>query len=197
MRIVTLCIYLILFLSSSICYAQLISWNFSTKVSQKIGPIPEISIGDEIYGSITFASQSANIMPESLTEAEYRAIDNIRLNINNVKLISKNKDVGFNKILIRNNHTIGNTSIIEDAWLFGRDLHDPVKFVNDLTPIRITFFLLDKSAEVFDNLELPLQPLVTSDFTTSIGSIRFLNKDGFMAVIILNNIVFTPDVLAD
>jgi hypothetical protein len=115
---------------STIGHAQLVTWNFRAKVSQKIGSLPEISTGDEITGSITFISDAQNIKENSSTEASYRAIDNIRLKIINDELISKNKDIGFNKIVVRNNNSIGILNEVEDAWLLGRDLHDPVMFVN-------------------------------------------------------------------
>ena len=195
---ITLSLLLFIFLfSSSANGSELITWNFAARVSQKIGPLPELSVGDNISGSITFISNTKNSTPESALEANYRAIDNIRLRINNVELISKNKDVGFNKIVVRNNNPIGDSSSVEDAWFLGRDLQDPEVFLNKLTPIRISFFFLDKTATVFENTELPLQTLSKDDFTQSSGTVRFLNSDGFVVTVTLDQISFTPDLLAN
>lgn len=197
MRFFTCYIFFLLLLLSSVCNAQLITWNFKASISHKLGSLPEISIGDVITGSITFISNTKNSSVGSSTEASYRAIDNIRLNIANIKLISKDKENGFNKIVVRNDDPIGNGPDKEDAWFFGRDLHDSEVFVNKLTPMRISFFFLDKSASAFDSLELPVQPLDPLDFTNTAGSLRLLNSDGFMVVITLDEIIFTPDLLAN
>ena len=186
----------LIFFFSSVCNAQLVTWNFSASISQKIGSLPEISLGDEITGSITFRSDAKDDLKGSKTEASYRAIDNIRLNVLDNEIISKKHDTGFNKILIRNNHPIGDSTDVEDVWFLGRALNDPTMFVNELTPIRISFFFIDRSANVFESLDLPIQPLSPNDFTSASGSLRFMNAEGFIIILTLDDIVFTPNMLA-
>ena len=197
MKVLLSFLLFIFLFSSSANSSELITWNFTARVSQKIGPLPELSIGDNITGSVTFIGDTKNRTLDSATEANYRAIDNIRLRINNEELISKNKDIGFNKIIVRNNNPIGNSSTVEDAWFLGRDLQDPEVFLNKYTPIRISFFFLDKTASVFENTELPLQTLSKDDFTHTSGSVRFINSDGFVVTVTLDQITFTPDLLAN
>jgi hypothetical protein len=197
MKIAVKVIFFTLFFSNCAYSSDLITWNFAARISQKIGPLPELSVGDNVSGSITFISNSKNSTIESTTEANYRAIDNIRLTIHNVELIAKDKDIGFNKIIVRNNNPIGDSTAVEDVWFLGRDLRDPEVFVNKLTPLRISFFFIDKTATVFDTTELPLQPFATDDFTNTSGSIRFINSDEFIAIVTLDQIEFTPDLLAN
>ena len=98
MKVLLSFLLFIFLFSSSANSSELITWNFTARVSQKIGPLPELSIGDNITGSVTFIGGTKNRTLDSATEANYRAIDNIRLRINNEELISKNKDIGFPNI---------------------------------------------------------------------------------------------------